>query len=518
MVGECPINGWQQVWNPNTAFMKPQKYLWKISILAAAILSLLFQCSEDKTYHLKFSDSFQKNHLSAHRFSMGAGDKAGIVVMDARTQKIVYAENAGEFFIPASLTKLATSIYALDTLGEDFRFKTTLYSDGKLENGILSGNLTIVGGGDPVFSVEDMSHFVRGLHEKGIRKVLGKVFYLDDEIAPRMNIDPDMPKTKYYNTSFSGLNFANNIQETIRPYNKGRIFLTPPDAHSSVNWNHSNGVYPDINYKIENGQWKWIISGKYNADIPVALPVPDSGYFFAWNFYLAAKAYGVELPVPERISMEKFRNLDNSPEELVTHESETLGVIVKDLLLVSNNQWAEVLMVFTAHKQNPKIVRMEEAAVAMKEYLVKTFPDAGFEKSRIINGSGLSSQTRLTPFQILTVLSHARNRYDSQDGGNSFEEMLPVSGISGTLKSRITDELLLYRNRAKTGTLAFAIGMGGYTTTKKGNHYTYVFMKTNFPNRDLYEKDKLGPGENYKWSMNAQEEFENQILRWIKEN
>ncbi len=498
--------------------MKPQKNLWKISIMAAGILSLIFQCSEDKTYHLKFSDSFQKNTISGHRFSTNAGDKAGIVVMDTDSQKIVYAENAGEFFIPASLTKLATSIYALDILGEDFRFKTTLYSDGKLENGILSGNLTIAGGGNPVFSVEDMIRFVRGLYDKGIRKVHGKVFYLDDEIAPRMNIDPDMPKTKYYNTSFSGLNFANNIQETIRPYNKGRIFLTPPDAHSSINWTHSGGVYPDINFKLENNQWKWIIAGKYNADIPVTLPVPDSGFFFAWNFYLAAKAYGVELPVPERMSMEKFRNLENSPEELVTHESETLGVLVKDLLLFSNNQWAEVLMVFTAHKQNPEIVRMEEAAKAMKEYLVKTFPDAGFEKSRIPNGSGLSSQTRLTPFQILTVLSHARNRYNSLDGGNSFEEMLPVSGISGTLKSRITDDLLLYRNRAKTGTLAFAIGMGGYTTTKKGNHYSYVLMKTNFAHRDSYEKNRLGAGESYTWSMTAQEEFENQILRWIQEN
>src|SRR5690606_40584093 len=51
-------------------------------------------------------------------------------------------------FCPASVWKLFTTTAALKILGSEFRFRTILAYDGKLENGILSGNVYIIGGGD----------------------------------------------------------------------------------------------------------------------------------------------------------------------------------------------------------------------------------------------------------------------------------------------------------------------------------------------------------------------------------
>ena len=76
----------------------------------------------------------------------------GILVVDAVTGQTLYENNADSFFVPASNMKLFTTALALDTLGPDFRFRTTLETNGKLEDGSVQGDLILVGRGDPNLS------------------------------------------------------------------------------------------------------------------------------------------------------------------------------------------------------------------------------------------------------------------------------------------------------------------------------------------------------------------------------
>ena len=76
----------------------------------------------------------------------------GLLIVDAKTGETLYQQNADRYFLPASNMKLFTTALALAKLGPDYRFHTTLETRGSISNGILTGNLVLVGRGDPNLS------------------------------------------------------------------------------------------------------------------------------------------------------------------------------------------------------------------------------------------------------------------------------------------------------------------------------------------------------------------------------
>jgi D-alanyl-D-alanine carboxypeptidase/D-alanyl-D-alanine-endopeptidase (penicillin-binding protein 4) len=76
-------------------------------------------------------------------------------------------------FPAASLTKIATSLAALDKWGLDHQFVTRFYADGPIQNGVLQGNLIIEGGDDPLFVWEEAIAVGNGLNQLGIQEITG---------------------------------------------------------------------------------------------------------------------------------------------------------------------------------------------------------------------------------------------------------------------------------------------------------------------------------------------------------
>ena len=109
----------------------------------------------------------------------------GFVIYDPKTKKVVSSYNENAPLIPASTTKLLTTDTAMDLLGENFRWVTQLEYSGAIdENGILNGNLYIVGSGDPSLGTGKagastystvISDFINAMKEKGIKKVAGNI-------------------------------------------------------------------------------------------------------------------------------------------------------------------------------------------------------------------------------------------------------------------------------------------------------------------------------------------------------
>ena len=78
----------------------------------------------------------------------------GILIADRDNGETLYELNADKFFTPASNAKIFTSALVLSTLPRDFRFHTTLETDGQLgADGRLVGDLILVGHGDPTFQI-----------------------------------------------------------------------------------------------------------------------------------------------------------------------------------------------------------------------------------------------------------------------------------------------------------------------------------------------------------------------------
>ncbi|XGB40382.1 MAG: D-alanyl-D-alanine carboxypeptidase [Cyanobacteria bacterium LVE1205-1] len=75
----------------------------------------------------------------------------------------------------ASLTKVATTLAALETWGPNHQFVTTVRSNGTIRNGVLTGDLIIQGGGDSLFTWEDGIALGNGLQQLGIQTVKGKL-------------------------------------------------------------------------------------------------------------------------------------------------------------------------------------------------------------------------------------------------------------------------------------------------------------------------------------------------------
>jgi len=100
------------------------------------------------------------------------------------------ANHQGTVPLPAaSLTKVPTSLAALETFGPDRQFITQIGATGPIQNGVLKGDLVIQGGEDPFFVWEEAIAIGNLLNEKGIKQVTGNLvitgkFYMNFEFDP----------------------------------------------------------------------------------------------------------------------------------------------------------------------------------------------------------------------------------------------------------------------------------------------------------------------------------------------
>ncbi len=89
----------------------------------------------------------------------------------------------------ASLTKVATSLVALQTWGPDYRFVTQISATGPIQNGVLQGDLVVQGGGDPLFVWEEAISLGNTLNQLGINQVAGDLV-IQGDFAMNYELNP----------------------------------------------------------------------------------------------------------------------------------------------------------------------------------------------------------------------------------------------------------------------------------------------------------------------------------------
>lgn len=101
----------------------------------------------------------------------------GVYVETLDTREPLVAYNEGALFNPASVMKIVTSIAALDRLGANYRFRTEFYAHGEIsaKTGELAGDLLVVSGSDPAFSIQDANNAGAALRKLGIQRVTGNL-------------------------------------------------------------------------------------------------------------------------------------------------------------------------------------------------------------------------------------------------------------------------------------------------------------------------------------------------------
>jgi len=107
----------------------------------------------------------------------------GLLVADAQTGELLFDQGSAKYFVPASNMKLFTTALALDKLGQDFRFHTTLESTGVVSaEGELTVDVVLVGRGDPNLSNRKFPFELKESFDGPPERVLGE---LADQLVAR---------------------------------------------------------------------------------------------------------------------------------------------------------------------------------------------------------------------------------------------------------------------------------------------------------------------------------------------
>lgn len=378
--------------------------------------------------------------------------EVSIKVVSLKDGTTVYEKNPDKKLIPASNLKLITSLIALKKLGPNYKFKTEFYTDGKIKEGIIEGNLYVKGYGDPYLVSEQLWLIVKDLHNKGIKEIKG------DIIADDTYFDKERNSPGWYEASGEDLSRAYNAPNGALSLNfntitvhvkaaekikeKPTAALDPDTKYARlINEAQTFKSYDTLTVLRENINSKdtitihgGIAKGKEHVFL-VNISKPDEYFLTVFKEFLEK----------EGIKVNGTLKSDITPKEaelILTHESKPLSLIIRDLCKYSTNFVADQLVKTLDAELNLKQGTNQGGVEIIKDYL----DSLGLEDYEIVDGSGLSIKNKLTAELLTKILEKAYNDFEV------FPEFItaqPLAGQDSTLQDRMY--LLEKKVRAKTG-------------------------------------------------------------------
>jgi serine-type D-Ala-D-Ala carboxypeptidase/endopeptidase (penicillin-binding protein 4) len=417
----------------------------------------------------------------------------GIDIYSIEEDRRVFALNENSFFSPASNVKVFTTATALDRLGRNFRFKTRLLYTGRLDpDGVLVGDLILVGNGDPNLSnsisgdpnvYAHLDLLAEEVKKAGIRSIRGDVIGDDSYFAyapyGRGWLTSDL--SRVYGAQVSALSFYNNVLAvTARPAKVGQratVFSYPARSMFAIT-NRSTTVA--VQAKNTFG-WSHT-PGSNEIRVFGQMPVNQKGIVRYFN--VADPALYTATILKERLQKAgvaisgktRSRHSGEPPLPLMhpiyTHESIPLADVVAFINKKSQNLSAEILL-RTLGAEIKGIGTDQAGLDVVEEFLQR----AGVETSMVnlYDGSGLSRNNLITPQAETALLRYMATRPSFPDFMSSF----PVSAYDGTLRGRMHRSSAAGRVFGKTGSLKNVATLGGYIKTDSGQTLAFSIMANN---------------------------------------
>ncbi len=447
-----------------------------------SILALVFLFTSQSFANNKELNRFIERELKGD--SVLNNSIVGIYAVSPNGETI--ADWNGNFpMLTASTMKTVTTGLGLIVLGPDYKYSTKLAYTGALSNGVLNGDLYIIGGGDPTLGSKDTIAYpidsifgiwTKALKDLNIERVAGRIV-LDDSYFVRESI-PDAWSWgnigASYGSTASGLAFAENIQDYI---------LYP--GKSTGDSIKIEQVYPIVpNLRIINNLYTAPVksgdkSMYYAQDLaPVSLFAGSIGldkkivkssvsnkfpHFSAgWHFNEYLKNNGI---IVEKglVDYKDIKGCTAEPIVIAETFSPQLSEIVNVTNRVSNNFYAETILK-TIGKQLTGVGSYDSSIVAVNRLMDSLELNRdGFTMS---DGSGLSRQNYVSPKFLCDFYAMI------EENGifAYFFESLPYPGGNGTLRNVLKNEDVNVKKRihAKSGSLSGVRCYAGYVETKAG--------------------------------------------------
>jgi D-alanyl-D-alanine carboxypeptidase len=381
--------------------------------------------------------------LSAVIGSGKLGKQVGALVVDYSTGRVLYALNADSGFTPASTTKLATAVAAIDTLGPSARFTTSVRLAGS------GHDIVLVGGGDPTLAA--------GRYPASFYPQPATLYSLATRTARALRAKGiGSVRLSYDDSLFTGPTLA----------------LGWPGFGSPDNYISSGNVAPIVGLEVDQGRLTSTGRPQDTDDSSNTLPRSmRPGLDAATAFARFLRKDGITVantPVRSRSS-----SAGRQGRVIAAVRSPTLAQIVQWMLQESNNVIAETLARHVAIATGRPATFTGAAAAVMA-----VDAKLGVRGIQLNDGSGLSPLDLITPRALVKLLELAAG--PRRPELRAVITGLPVAGFSGTLGPGSIfgpfGSAALGTVRAKTGNLSGVATMAGFAYARDGDLLAFAFM------------------------------------------
>lgn len=429
------------------------------------------------------------------------GASFSLIVKDVQDGKTVCSYDTDRLQSPASVLKTVATATALEILGEDYRYPTTLEYDGTLENGTLKGNLYIKGSGDPslgssYFAPDQnkfLSAWIAALQKAGIRRITGSIIsdesIFDTEGASVKWLREDMGN--YYAPGSYGLSVFDNMYKLSlqtgavgsRPVLKG----TEPNIPfiRFKNYLKTASVSSDSAYIIgaplDDVRYLYGVLPANREAYVLKGDIPDPALYLAHYLTDRLRQIGIQVdgaPSCYRIEAEENRWNKKERKEIVTTYSPTLREIASVCNHVSHNLYADALLKTIGLQYKPRknevISSFGRGVQVVKEYWEKKGLDVF--SLRMNDGSGLAPADKVSAGFMGELLAYMATESAVSE---AFIASLPQAGIEGSVRNFLKGSKLQGKARLKSGGITGVRSYAGYIT-EDGKTYAVAIFSNNY--------------------------------------
>lgn len=429
------------------------------------------------------------------------GASFSLVVKDVQEGRTVYCYDTDRLQSPASVLKTVATATALEILGEDYRYPTTLEYDGILENGTLEGNLYIKGSGDPSLGSSHfaprqnkfLSTWIAALQKAGIKHITGSVIsdesIFDTEGVSIKWLREDMGN--YYAPGSYGISIFDNMYKLslqtgaagTRPVLKG----TEPDIPfiRFKNYLKAAPVSSDSAYIIgaplDDVRYLYGVLPANREAYVLKGDIPDPALYLARYLTDQLQQKGIRVdgsPSCYRIEVEENRWKKGERKEIVTTYSPTLREIASVCNHVSHNLYADALVKTVGLQYKPRrnemISSFGRGVQVVKEYWEKKGLDVF--PLRMNDGSGLAPADKVSAGFMGELLVYMATESAVSD---AFIASLPQAGIEGSVRNFLKGSKLQGKAHLKSGGITGVRSYAGYIT-KDGKTYAVAVFSNNY--------------------------------------
>lgn len=467
--------------------------------------------SEDSVRSLKYLSSELSSILTNANLE---NTKYAVGVYSLDNKKYYFKKSVNDLLTPASITKLFTSYSALSMYGSNFQYQTKVYYTGTLSNGILKGDIYIVGNGDPMLSSYDIDTLAQKIKQSGIVEIHGNIIgdgTFFDDITNRKTYSGDQDMVQALQP-ITGLSINNNtitiIVEGLAQGQKrlalvrtdppstavqlrntakviGRNRPTQPKNTKSRKPNEeiiledggpvvTNKLQKKSDIKItqildKNGSYTYQITGSINADDSYSqtyfLSNPDEVVAGSLVFYL--RKHGIN--VQGKHETGSIKSLSSEPHIIATH-SRYLVNVISPTMKNSNNYYAENIFKFIGANSGKLIENARESRQIISLFFDTIKVD--FKGCQLFDGSGLSRRNVVSVNSVIGFLNYLFH----SDKRIVLDTTMAIAGFDGTLGKRMSGTLAESNLKGKTGTLRNVSGLCGITKTLDGENIAFCFI------------------------------------------